>query len=87
MAQVTKLDNEIPSVFLPLNLLGPIGYAWVLLSLSIKMFIGRSQQGTPPRAAQRGREACTNPSSQAATALAVVFQYFPKFVLNMDLEV
>lgn len=49
---MTKLDNEIPSVFLPLNLSGPIGDVWALLSLLIKMFISRSQQGTSPRAAQ-----------------------------------
>lgn len=70
MAQMTKLDHEIPSVFLPLNLSGPIGYVWVLLTLLIKMFISGSQQGTPRCAAQRGHEAHAKPSSQAVTALA-----------------
>lgn len=69
---MTTLDHEILYVFLPLNLSGPIGYVWVLLSLLIKMFISRLQEGTPPWAAQREREAYANPSSQAATALAAL---------------
>lgn len=72
LAQMTKLDNEIPSVFLPLNLSGPIGDVWALLSLLIKMFISRSQQGTSPRAAQQGRDVWANPSSWAATARAAL---------------
>lgn len=55
--QMTKLDHEIPSVFLPFNLSGPIVYVWCLLTLLIQMFPSSWEQGTPQGAAHRGREA------------------------------
>lgn len=52
-----KFDHEIPSVFPPFNLSGPLVYVWGLLSLLIQMFHSSWEQGTPHGAAYRGREA------------------------------